>query len=88
MSDFVILLGVLLLYMCATIAVGCYLWYEHNALIRRVQKLQEQLDTVDHFVDQMLDYQVRDGCRLNALEELTGVGHSETQSDDVSVGGR
>lgn len=88
MNSWYALLVVSIVFMAGVIAGFLYIVYEHNELLRKVQKLQEQLDTVDHFVDQMLDYQVRDGCRLNALEELTGVRHSETQSDDVPMGGR
>lgn len=86
MSDFVILLGVLLLYMCATIAVGCYLWYEHNALIRKVQKMEHQLEEHDGLIQQIITYQEADGLRILELEK--NAGYSETQSDDVPMGGR
>lgn len=88
MSDFVILLGVLLLYMCATIAVGCYLCYEHNALIRKVQKMEHDLDGTSYLLDQVIDYQVRDGEKIIMMEKKLNAGHSETQSDDVPMGGR
>lgn len=77
MSDFVILLGVLLLYMCATIAVGCYLWYEHNALIRKVQSLEHLLEEHDGLIQQIITYQVVDGLRILELEK--NAGYSETQ---------
>ena len=88
MNSWYALLVVSIVFMAGVIAGLLYMVYEHNELLRKVQKMQGQLETIDHFVDQMLDYQVRDGCRLNALEELTGAGHSETQSDDVPMGGR
>ncbi len=84
MSDFVILLGILLLYMCATIAVGCYIWYEHNALLRKVQALEHQQEEHDGLIQQIITYQVNDGVRILELEK--NAGYSETQSDDVSVG--
>lgn len=50
MRDFVILLGLTIVFMVGVIAGFFYLWYEHNALIRKVQSLEYQLEEHDGLI--------------------------------------
>ena len=52
MRDFVIFLGLTIVFMVGVIAGFFYLWYEHNALIRKVQSLEYQLEEHDGLISQ------------------------------------
>lgn len=95
MNSWYALLVVSILFMAGVIAGCCYLWYEHNVLIRKVQALEHRFDTMEpivygdtRLIEQVIEYQDRDNGRLMKLKEIMNVGHSETQSDDVPMGGR
>lgn len=86
MNSWYALLVVSIVFMAGVIAGCCYLWYEHNALIRKVQKMEHQLEEHDGLIQQIITYQEADGLRILELEK--NAGYSETQSDDVLMGGR
>ena len=93
MNSWYALLVVSIVFMAGVIAGCCYLWYEHNALIRKVQVLEHRFDSMEPIVygdscliEQVIEYQDRDNGRLVKLEEINHVRHSEAQSDDVPMG--
>lgn len=73
MRDFVILLGLTIVFMVGVIAGFFYLWYEHNALIRKVQSLEYQLEEHDGLIQANIDNTVYNGTMIVKLETYLGL---------------
>lgn len=73
MRDFVILLGLTIVFMVGVIAGFFYLWYEHNALIRKVQSLEYQLEEHDGLISQNIDHAIDNSSRIFDIEKLIGI---------------
>lgn len=73
MRDFVILLGLTIVFMVGVIAGFFYLWYEHNALIRKVQSLEYQLEEHDLLISQNIDHTIENFSRISDIEKHIGI---------------
>lgn len=73
MRDFAILLGLTIVFMVGVIAGFFYLWYEHNALIRKVQSLEYQLEEHDGLISQNIDYVNESYHRILDIEKHIGI---------------
>ena len=73
MRDFVILLGLTIVFMVGVIAGFFYLWYEHNALKRKVQSLEYQLEEHDGLISQNIDCLNESYHRILGIEKHIGI---------------